>query len=359
MESAIPHRLTQERSIERRVPESYEPPYPAWVARFSDAVEGVVMAYFGIQAERPVPANAFASIEAQLRADSGPRHVDRARYVDEAGYDTRIAIAYWDDPASFDRWFAAFRSFWDSASLGSDGLGYFAEIVRPRVERFETLFSTLGRPEGIAVLASGMSEPIKEHAYWGSARERIPLAQIDPLTSAATAATINVSGVANGSAAAIERVRVPPQGNLCLIRSGQDWSATTGQEREIYLRDVEPALREGMTYLRDGGLEIGCYDCRYADVIEEGAQISERTFGLAYFKEILDMERWAESHPTHVEIFGRFMKAVQQLEFNLKLRLYHEVTVAAENEQFFEYVNCHPRTGLLKSLHVDGAVTTS
>jgi aldoxime dehydratase len=349
VESAIPQHLAQERSIERRVPESYEPPYPAWVARFSDAVEGVVMAYFGIQSAGPVPPSALAPIDAQFCAAAGPRHVDHARYVDEAGYDTRIAIAYWDDPAAFDRWFAGFGSFWNSASLGSDGLGYFAEIVRPRVERFETLFSTLGRPEGIAVLATGMSEPIKEHAYWGSARERIPLAQIDPLDATATAAAGHASGV---------RIRIPPQGNLCLIRSGQDWSATSGDEREIYLRDVEPALREGMTYLRDGGLEIGCYDCRYADVVEEGSERSERTFGLAYFKEILDMERWAESHPTHVEIFGRFMKAVQQLEFNLKLRLYHEVTVAAADEQFFEYVNCHPRTGLLKALQVSGAVTS-
>jgi aldoxime dehydratase len=86
---------------------------------------------------------------------------------------------------------------------------------------------------------------------------------------------------------------------------------------------------------------------------------SERTFGLAYFKEILDMERWAESHPTHVEIFGRFMKAVQRLEFNLKLRLYHEVTVAAADEQFFEYVNCHPRTGLLKALRMADPVVSS
>ena len=130
-------------------------------------------------------------------------------------------------------------------------------------------------------------------------------------------------------------MHVAPQGNLCLIRSGQDWSETTGDERDIYLRDVEPSLREGMTYLRDGGLEIGCYDCRYADVVEADGARSERTFGLAYFRELGDMEKWAESHPTHVKIFGRFMAAVQRLEFNLKLRLYHEVTVAAPDEQFF------------------------
>jgi len=103
-----------------------------------------------------------------------------------------------------------------------------------------------------------------------------------------------------------------------------------------------------MRYLSDGDLEIGCYDCRYVDVVVETRQPAERTFGLAYFRELGDMEKWAESHPTHVEIFGRFMVAVQRLEFNLKLRLYHEVTIAAPDEQFFEYVNCHDATGLLK-----------
>jgi aldoxime dehydratase len=348
MESAIPDHLVRERSIERRVSDDYQPPYPAWVARFADSVDGVVMAYFGAQSATEVPDEALAPVFECFRGGDGPRHVDRARYADEAGYDTRIAIAYWDDPAAFDRWFGAFRTWWDAPALGSDGIGYFVELVRPRVERFETLFSTLGKPEGIAVLATGMSEPVKEHAYWGSARERLPLAQTDPLRAAAARSTGSGAGASPGV-----RRRVAPHGNLCLIRSGQDWGETTGDERDIYLRDVEPALREGMLYLRDGGLAIGCYDCRYVDVVDEAWQPGERTFGLAYFRELGDMEKWAESHPTHVEIFGRFMAAVQRLEFNIKLRLYHEVTIAAPDEQFFEYVNCHDATGLLKGVRAD------
>ena len=40
---------------------------------------------------------------------------------------------------------------------------------------------------------------------------------------------------------------------------------------------------------------------------------------------------------------------MEQLNFQLKLRLYHEVTVAAADEQFFEYINCHDQTGLLRA----------
>jgi len=45
--------------------------------------------------------------------------------------------------------------------------------------------------------------------------------------------------------------------NLCLIRSGQDWSDTETSERKLYLEDVEPVLREGMDFLRDEGVGIG------------------------------------------------------------------------------------------------------
>jgi hypothetical protein len=33
-----------------------------------------------------------------------------------------------------------------------------------------------------------------------------------------------------------------------------------------------------------------------------------------------------------------------------RLRLYHEVTVAAAEDQLFEYLCCHPGTGLLRVL---------
>jgi len=44
------------------------------------------------------------------------------------------------------------------------------------------------------------------------------------------------------------------------------------------------------------------------------------------------------------------MCLVQAMNFQLKLRLYHEVTVARANEQFYEYLNCHPQTGLLRAV---------
>jgi aldoxime dehydratase len=64
------------------------------------------------------------------------------------------------------------------------------------------------------------------------------------------------------------------------------------------------------------------------------------------------MERWAESHPTHLHIFGSFMKMVRAMNFDLKLPLYHEVAVVPAHDQTFEYINCHTGTGLLRCAKV-------
>ncbi len=42
------------------------------------------------------------------------------------------------------------------------------------------------------------------------------------------------------------------------------------------------------------------------------------------------------------------MRIVQKLNFDLKLRLYHEVSVVDAEDQIFEYINCHEATGLQK-----------
>jgi aldoxime dehydratase len=44
------------------------------------------------------------------------------------------------------------------------------------------------------------------------------------------------------------------------------------------------------------------------------------------------------------------MKYLGAMGPDAKLHLYHEVTVAAAQEQYFEYANCHPETGMLRAL---------
>ncbi|MHC2461934.1 phenylacetaldoxime dehydratase family protein [Bradyrhizobium embrapense] len=350
MESAIPSHLQTARSRHRRVPDDYAPPYPSFVARHKPAVARVIMAYFGVQYRgEPTAAvtEALASIAKRFAGDNGPTHWDRAQYVDQAGYTNVVSVAYWDDAGRFDAWFEGAREAW-TGSGARDGVGHFIEVLRPHVARYETLFSSLGRPEGVAVLADGMSGEVQEHAYWGGMRDRIPLSQTDAMTPGGEPRAIR-----DGA-----RIRVVAHDNLCLIRSGQDWSDTEASERKMYLDDVEPVLREGMDFLRDDGVPIGCYANRYMRVVDAEGRPTEKSYGQSWWKSLAALERWAESHPTHVRIFGAAMKYLSMLGPSAKLRLYHEVTVAAADEQFFEYLSCHERTGMLGAVEVAAAPAT-
>ncbi|QRP43440.1 phenylacetaldoxime dehydratase family protein [Amycolatopsis sp. FDAARGOS 1241] len=145
-------------------------------------------------------------------------------------------------------------------------------------------------------------------------------------------------------------ITVRPPGNLCLIRSGQEWTETEGDERALYLGDVEPVLRAGMDFLRDDGLAVGCYANRYVRVTDETGAETDKSFGLSGWHSPADLEAWAESHPTHVAIFRAAMKYLSTLGPAANLRLYHEVTVIDAGRQEFRYLGCHDRTGLLRAV---------
>jgi aliphatic aldoxime dehydratase len=342
MESAIPKHLECSRARQKRVPDDYQPPYPSFVARFKPGVKQVVMAYFGVQYKGPEMESArraLADVAQSFESGNAPGHWDRARYVDLAGHTNVISIAYWDKPAVFDAWFAAHGASWASGPRQYDGCGTFTEVVRPAVERYETLFSANDRAEGIAVMADGMSDMIQEHAYWGGARDRIPASQTSDMAPVGAPRVVSEG----------PHRRVVPHENICLIRSGQDWGDTPPDERKMYLEDVEPVLRQGMEFLRDDGLAIGCFANRYMRVLDAQGRETQKSFGMSWWKSLAALERWAESHPTHVAIFGAAMKYLSTLGPAAKLKLYHEVTVASAGEQFFEYYNCHSQTGMLRA----------
>jgi aldoxime dehydratase len=279
---------------------------------------------------------ALKAIVGSFGSPRGPASWDRATFVDEAGYENMLSVGYWRDPDDFDDWFKSHGATW-AAGVGAEDIGTFIEIVRPTAERFETLFSS-NTPEGVAKLAHGFSDLVQEHAYWGGARDRVPLSQTDAMKPVG-----NPKVVGQG-----RHLRVIPSENVCLIRSGQDWSGTEGEQRRMYLDDVEPVLRAGMDYLRDEGQEIGCLANRYMTVVDREDRALEKSYGMSWWRSLADLERWAESHPTHLAIFGAAMKYLGKVGAAAQLKLYHEVTVASASEQYFEYYNCHSKTGMLR-----------
>jgi aldoxime dehydratase len=341
MESAIPKHLQCRRSQPCRTPDDHAPFLPSFAARFDPGVTRVAIGYFGVQYHGERSPSATASVNSLVRAfaaDDGPSSFDQAEFLDPQGYQNTMCIAYWTDVDEHDRWMRTWGDRWVSGDHDGDGNGYYLEITRPPSDRFETLSSAADYREGVGATAVGSSGPIIEHAYWGSARDRIPAGQTDALRSEGRLSVTHHNGCE----------QVIGFENMCVIRSGQDWTQSDAAETSTYVQHVEPALRSGMEFLAgEGGKGIGCLTNRYASVVDGTGSPTAKTFGVSWWRDLSDLERWAEAHPSHLEILGAAMKLADNPEGRVDLKLYHEIAVVAADDQRFEYRNCHADTGLL------------
>ena len=280
--------------------------------------------------------------------NSPPSFFEWASVTDNKDFYNIAALAYWPSKVAYEAWAeqSGFRDWWQALKPEDCQHGWFLEIFFPTMDRFETLFNTNNVPEGSAHMGSGMSEAVQEHGYWGSMRERLPASQTDSLAGI-KATEEDFQG--RQTPGIIGRVSIPGRKNLAIIRSGQDWLDTSPEERELYLQTMHPVLLKGMGFLRDHGDEVGCYSCRLMDIVDPvtAKADKDRTFGLAYFDDLASLERWSKQHPTHLAIFGGFHQYAKKLNNNVTLRVFHEVMVLEPDQQFFEYVACHPGTGML------------
>lgn len=321
----------------------FVPPVPAWAARFGGRTSAVVMAYFGSQLPAADDGAALLRMNGFFAAPEGPENVERSLYTDRAGVRTLLATAYWTDPERYRRWRAGsgYEAWWrDPARSGEEG-GYFEEVLTLSPDRFETLFST-ETVYGAAKAGSGLRGPIREHNYWGAMRDRIPASAGSELVSP-LGDRLTRQGATETRG---RRIRVTPPENLTLIRSGKDWSDCRGEELAIFEKTIRPAWMAGMDYLLKNPLDSGCVEMRATDEVGADGNVVKRSAGVGYFLTLGHLERWAESHPTHLAIFNSFIGMAMKLK-EIDIRLWHEVSVLPADGQVFEYVNCHAETGLM------------
>jgi hypothetical protein len=281
-----------------------------------------------------------------------PSFWELAGVTDKVGAYNVSVIAYWPSKAQYAEWTEAsgFEKWWHDLNPEVELVGWFREVFFPSLDRFETVFSGQNAPEGAANMQETMSGEIQEHGYFGSMRDRLPISQTETLEGEKwSGSPASKAGDITGQR---RRVHVSGKQNLAVIRSGQDWLDTKHEERTLYLETLHPVLTKGMAFLRDNGSEVGCYSCHLMDVIDAVSHKADkdRTFGLAYFDDLSSLEGWSKQHPTHLAIFGRFLQYAKELDNNISLRLFHEVLVLTPEQQRFEYVGCHEKTGMLASL---------
>ncbi|EXU76884.1 phenylacetaldoxime dehydratase family protein [Erwinia mallotivora] len=344
MESAIDKHLQCPRTLSRRVHDDYQPPFPMFAGRAGEDLTQVVMACMGVQFREADRAKALAGMQhlvASFRIGEGPGHYDMTFHTDNQGYGNFIVMGYWRDPAAWCRWVRQpeIDGWWSAEQRLSDGIGWFREIIAPRADQLETLYAFQQDLPGVGTLMDNISGEIQEHGYWGSVRDRIPASQHDWLQPDGELRIISGDPAAGG------RVVVQGHDNITLIRSGQDWAEADEQERALYFSEMLPPLQAGMDFLRDEGQALGCYSNRFVRNVDIDGNLLDIAYDLGFWRSLDRLERWAESHPTHLRIFTTFFRVVTGLQ---KLRLYHEVSVSDARFQTFEYINCHPTTGMMR-----------
>lgn len=324
----------------------WRPPYPAHSALFGNDVDRPVIAYLGCQSQN---AEALAAKSAELgillAKDSAPNYCDRAHFIDEEGCANEVFVGYWLKEADYECWLKAsgFADWLRSPAIVMSDVGVWLEPVSVPLSRLETI---AGKPDyGLARAAINKGTETRDHAYFGSMRDRIPVAAADMLE-----VTVETRPIAERPPTRGRVLRVQPPANLAIIRSGQDWTRCAGDELATYLVDVQPKLVEGMDFLRGHPEETGCLSCRYMK--EKGADGGENaiSFGYAIFLSLECLENWSKEHPTHLAIFDSFHRMIKKHKDARGLRLWHEVCVLGHVNRDFIYVNCNRATGLLRSL---------
>ena len=332
------------------MPEGWEPPVPSFTSRCHGESEGIVAVYLAAQGRSREQALAGVEpIVAFLAAETGPYRVDRAVHRAANGTWDALAIAYFNGAPAFQAWAigSGFLEWWASDARLHEDVGYWQErLVLPH-DRLEALHSSPvpdGHSHGGQIVG-----PIREHAYWGGMRDRLPISRHDWLDSPKG----NVLEARLPLASYGRRITVTAPANLAIIRSGQDLSAAAEDERAMYDEVVRGNLVAGMAFLAESGVEAGCCACRYMTEVDESGHDLDRTFGHCLFLSLAHLEDWAKSHPTHLSIFASFFKLLKQRDNQVTLRFWHEVAVIPDRGQFFEYLNCSPETGLIGFFSAD------
>lgn len=343
LESAIPEEFQVQRLCPMSMKKGWKPPYPSFSARFDQSWHDIGVVIFGIQGPNDRPHRTqIHDVGQKLMTETAKSEEvlfrDQAEFMDSANMINRIIVCYFAGNQKSRQIASNLGDNWLKNSTSQTVLGFYVEHIWPTMDRIETLYSS-DHVQGVANLAVRLSGEIREHGYWGSARDRLPAAQIDPLAPG--------RGLRNVRENIVE---VRDIHNLCLIRSGQDWSETTGEERFMYEEEVEPVLSAGMDFLTHSGAEAGCISNRYVRVLDEQGHQLDQSYGMSWWHSMESLDDWARAHPTHKAIFGVAMRYLGEHGGSGHLKLTHEVFVVEKAQGHFRYINCHPGTGVLPAV---------
>jgi aldoxime dehydratase len=269
---------------------------------------------------------------------------DVAWFTDVDGMLNVVAALYWSEASAFQKWqtWSAVRRWWDRPEATTGPIGTWWEPVVVPHDRLETI-SFREYIRGISACPALSLQPMSESGYWGAARDRVPLSPYD-LLSPSDDKLVALKKPRESKGVPI---RIQPPKNLAVIRSGVSWETCGAEQLRDFETMLRPKLDAGMDYLRKNPFETGCCSLRQVNLVDANGSDLKEAYSLGHFVSLAHLERWASSHPTHLAIYARAMADRKRYGDGLELLTYHEVYVLDGDNPPFEYVNCHPSTGIL------------
>ncbi|MEP3276682.1 MAG: phenylacetaldoxime dehydratase family protein [Stappiaceae bacterium] len=326
-------------------PVGHSPAIQRYSSRVEDEVKQVRLLILGQQSQVmgiQARKDFLSTLSTVFNHIGRPLHHDLATYTDPEGFENTFAVCYWQDEETFRAWKRGFDSWWMEQDPSTMDRGLWVESFAVPVEYRETIaFKEYIR--GLSACPMSKIEPMNESGYWGAARDRLPASAHDDLAPACTDPLKIVSG--RDTLKKRIAIRDAPS-NLCVIRSGVSWAECGEEQLASYQQNLEPKLNEGMDYLRQNPVKSGCCSLRQVTCLNEDGSPAKEAYSLGLFQSFNHLEEWSHNHPTHLVIYTRAQAERKKYQERLELRTYHEVYVLNE-ETSFDYLNCHPKTGLL------------
>ncbi|KAM0420653.1 hypothetical protein ACHAPT_011569, partial [Fusarium lateritium] len=231
---------------------------------------------------------------------------------------------------------------------GRASIGIWREAFATEVPRLETNYSGLDYLPGLARLPGTTFPEHEFSAYWGAARDRIPASAYDLFPQSAE--TAPPTTVPRGIGQHLTGTNTE---NIAHIRSGQFWENCGQEEADAYDRKLEPTLRSGLEYLWENSPETGALGLRYLrnqDVDSPEGRPRKETCGAGFFTSLETLETWAKTHRSHLAIYRGAMAHYKAFGDRRRLRTWHEVSVLRGGDAQFEYLNCVPKTGVIRGV---------
>ncbi|EKG18142.1 hypothetical protein MPH_04531 [Macrophomina phaseolina MS6] len=341
-----------------RQPKNYRPPIPRWQLKLPTDVARVYTIYVGVQkhisnATTDAAATKAKNLLLEWLSDVHPEAHETFTVLegdDEVG--SEIWVCYFVDAAAYENSVRKLSLSQIQASLTPDGatIGLWCERFSTAVSRLETNYSGLDYLPGYAKIAGAETVEHTYSAYWGAARDRIPDSGHDLFSKAPEHDTAPPQSVPSSVG---RRLVGTSYENMVHIRSGQFWENCNAEEAEAYEIKLEPALMTGLRYLWGNPLDTGTLGLRFVRNDGQSCRVARETCAAGFFRSLGDLEAWAEKHPSHKAIYLGAIKHAKTFGVERKMRTWHEVSVLKAGEARFEYVNCVPKTGVIRFVRLD------